>query len=93
MIFSHTKFSLQIDSPTGKQYTFAQLLRMPKNTASGLAEYGVLKNDVVAIFSPNSIDYIVMQLGALAAGATVTTINSGCTPCKTSDWSLIQDLY
>ena len=58
---------------------------MSKNTASGLAENRVRKNDVVAIFSPNSTEYIVMQLGALAAGATVTTINSGCTACKISN--------
>ena len=54
---------------------------MCKNTASGLVQFGVLKNDVVAIFSPNSIEYVVMQLGSLAAGGAVTTINSGSTAC------------
>ena len=57
---------------------------MCKNTAAGLVKFGVVKNenDVVEIFSPNSTEYVVMQLGALAAGATVKKINSGYTSCK-----------
>ncbi len=52
---------------------------MCRKITAGLIALGVKKHDVIAIFTPNSIQYVAIQLGSLAAGAAVTTINSGYT--------------
>ena len=64
-----------VDSITGKTYTFQQLIDSVKRFACGLYKLGVRKGDVVAIFSPNTIDYPVWLFGAISVGATVTTAN------------------
>ena len=50
--------------------------------ASGLHTLGVKKGDVLAIISPNNVEYAYMLFGALAAGASVTTINPNYTVRK-----------
>ena len=61
---------------------------------SGLAKLGVQKGDILLIFSPNSIDYILVAFGALLAGATVTTANPHYTTRKsTLSFSFLQTIY
>nr|GMD14273.1 4-coumarate--CoA ligase-like 7 [Ipomoea batatas] len=64
------------DSDTGRTLTFAQLKSQVSKVAHGMKhQLGVRKNDVVLIFSPNSIDFPLCFLGAIAAGAISTTVN------------------
>lgn len=69
-----------IDGLTGKQLSYRELLAMIDKVAAALAERGVGKGDVVAIFSPNTPYYAVLFHGVLRAGGIATTINSLYTP-------------
>ena len=48
-----------VDGPSGRTITFAELDRLVKGLAAGLAERGLKKGDVVGIFSPNLPEYAV----------------------------------
>ncbi len=65
-----------VDGVTGKEISYAQLDVMTRRVAAGLAELGIRRGDVIAIYSPNTILYPVVFYGATRAGATVTTVNA-----------------
>ncbi len=69
-----------IDGRTGQTLTYAQLAHMVDRLAAGLAGAGLRPGDVLALFSPNTLLYPVVFHAALAAGATVTTVNALATP-------------
>ncbi|MFI2607637.1 4-coumarate--CoA ligase family protein [Kitasatospora sp. NPDC018619] len=71
-----------IDGVTGETVSYAQLAFRVERMAAGLAETGVRRGDVVALFSPNSTAYPIAYYGATRAGATVTTIPSLATPAE-----------
>ncbi|KAL9171288.1 hypothetical protein ABFS82_04G199000 [Erythranthe guttata] len=64
-----------VDSHTGETLNFAQFKSMVNKVAQGLLQLGVKKNDVVLIFSPNSIQFPLCFLGIVAVGAIATTVN------------------
>ncbi|KAL8501340.1 hypothetical protein ACS0TY_020763 [Phlomoides rotata] len=64
-----------IDSHTGKTLTFSQFKYMVSKVAHGLLQLGIKKNDVVLIFSPNSIEFPICFFGIIAIGAIATTVN------------------
>ncbi|KAL8496548.1 hypothetical protein ACS0TY_020296 [Phlomoides rotata] len=64
-----------IDSHTGKTLTFSQFKSMVSKVAHGLLQLGIKKNDVVLIFSPNSIEFPICFFGIIAIGAIATTVN------------------
>ena len=70
---------------TGRSYTFAELLDKSRRVASGLVKQGLKKGDVVAFLAPNSIDFIVMYYGTIAAGGIITPINPAYTACILPD--------
>jgi acyl-CoA synthetase (AMP-forming)/AMP-acid ligase II len=65
-----------VDGVTGREISYAQLDTMTRRVAAGLAELGIRKGDVIALYSPNSILWPVVFYGATRAGATVTTVNA-----------------
>ena len=65
-----------VDGVTGRKLSFAQLDHMTRRLAAGFAENGIVKGDVIAIHSPNTIMYPVAFYAATRAGATVTTVNA-----------------
>jgi acyl-CoA synthetase (AMP-forming)/AMP-acid ligase II len=69
-----------VDGSSGQALSYGQLAGMVSKFAAALAERGVGKGDVVAIFSPNTPHYAVVFHGVLTAGAVATTINSLYTP-------------
>ena len=69
-----------IDGRTGHTVSYAELAYQVERLAAGLAEAGLRPGDVLAIFSPNTVLYPVVFHAALAAGATVTTVNALATP-------------
>ncbi|CAG8605429.1 3264_t:CDS:10 [Paraglomus occultum] len=72
---------LIIDGVTGAEMTFGEFKRDSKRLAAGLQDkLGLKKGDVVAIFSPNQIDYAVVFFGIIAAGAIPTLANPLQTP-------------
>jgi hypothetical protein len=42
-----------IDGPTGRTYSFGQVITLVKKVAAGLAERGIKQHDVVMILAPN----------------------------------------
>ena len=64
-----------IDGPSGRTLTYGQLVGAVDRVAAGLAERGLGKGDVFAIFSPNIPEYAVAFYGVLKAGGVITTIN------------------
>ena len=68
-----------VDAPSGRSYTYAQLLDAVKRFASGLKERGSELGEVLAIVAPNLPEYAIVLHGVLYAGGTVTTINPAYT--------------
>ncbi|MFC4945263.1 AMP-binding protein [Pseudonocardia sp. GCM10023141] len=65
-----------IDAASGAGYTFGELAHAVDRVAAALAERGIGRGDVVALFAPNSPDYPVVFHGGLAAGAAVSPVNA-----------------
>ncbi|KAF0554944.1 acetyl-CoA synthetase-like protein [Gigaspora margarita] len=67
---------IYIDGITGKSYTYGEFKHESKKFAAGLQDrLGFKCGDVLAICSPNQIDYPIVLLGTIAAGGKVTTAN------------------
>ncbi|MFG2600547.1 4-coumarate--CoA ligase family protein [Streptomyces sp. NPDC048462] len=63
-----------IDGTDGNsRLTYRQLDSFHRKIAAGLADAGLVKGDVLALHSPNTIAYPAVFFGATRAGATVTT--------------------
>ena len=70
-----------IDASSGRVLTYAGWIDAVRRTATSLAERGLRRGDVLAIFSPNCIDYAVAFHAVSLIGGTITTIN----PLYTAD--------
>ena len=72
---SHADKPALIDGTTGRVVSYGRLVDEIRMVASGLADNGVCRGDVVAIFGPNSPDYVTAFYGLTMLGACVTTLN------------------
>ena len=70
-----------IDGPTGRVVTYRELDEAIRRVATGLARRGVRQGDVVAIYSPNCPEYVVVFHAVASLGAINTTVN----PLYTAD--------
>ena len=70
-----------IDGISGDVTTYGELGVLVRKVANGLQQRGISKDDVIAIYAPNSPDYVIAFHGIALIGAVVTTIN----PMYTSD--------
>ncbi|KAL1542701.1 putative CoA ligase ccl7 [Salvia divinorum] len=73
-----------IDAHTGETLTFSHFKSAVSRVAHGLLQLGVKKNDVVLIFSPNSIQFPICFFGIIAIGAVATTVNPAYTAREVS---------
>lgn len=64
-----------IDSVSAAEYTFHDSWMAASRLARRLQDDGIGKDDRVAIFAPNSPEYVIAFHAILLAGATVTTLN------------------
>jgi acyl-CoA synthetase (AMP-forming)/AMP-acid ligase II len=64
-----------IDALTGRQITYGELRDSISRAAAGLSSHGVRQGDVVAIYAPNSIEYVIAFHAIATLGATVSTVN------------------
>jgi acyl-CoA synthetase (AMP-forming)/AMP-acid ligase II len=69
-----------VDAATGVSVTYAEHERRSHRVAAALYQRGLRKGDVVAILSPNSIDYTSIVYGGLAIGAVLSGMNPAYTP-------------
>jgi len=60
----------------GETWSFAKLWIMASAAASAFLARGVGRGDRVAIWAPNSREWIVAALGAMTAGATIVPLNT-----------------
>ncbi|XP_053608677.1 uncharacterized protein LOC128674239 [Plodia interpunctella] len=70
---------------TKRNYTYNQLHKFSRNLAANLRKkFNIKDGDVVCVMMPNSPDYPLAVIGALQAGAKVTTVNPVYTPHEVS---------
>jgi acyl-CoA synthetase (AMP-forming)/AMP-acid ligase II len=67
-----------IDGPSGAQTTYRELAARIDRAAAGLCARGLRPGEVLALWAPNSPEWAVAALGAMAAGATVTGVSPVC---------------
>jgi acyl-CoA synthetase (AMP-forming)/AMP-acid ligase II len=63
------------DGISGRVITYGELREQVRCVAAGLAELGIRKGDVVALFSPNLPEFAVAFHAVVRLGATVTPAN------------------
>jgi acyl-CoA synthetase (AMP-forming)/AMP-acid ligase II len=67
------------DGLTGHGFTYGELAGAVQSVASALAERGLRKGDVFAIYAPNSPEYAVAFHAVVSLGGIVTTVNPAAT--------------
>ena len=60
----------------GETWTYAELWRRVREAASALLAGGLGRGDRIAIWAPNSRDWIVVALAAMATGAAIVPLNT-----------------
>ena len=68
-------FFIQVDAISGLSYSFNQLKNLTQRLSSALVKRGFKKNDVLAIYLPNVIEYPIIFYGAAFIGGVVSTVN------------------
>jgi acyl-CoA synthetase (AMP-forming)/AMP-acid ligase II len=68
-----------LDPITGLGRTYSEVQKRTRSLAQGLKNLGVKSNDVVAVISPNSIDYAIICYAVLGCGAVVSPVNAAST--------------
>ncbi|WMV56011.1 hypothetical protein MTR67_049396 [Solanum verrucosum] len=64
------------DADNGETLSFSQFKSMVSRISHGLIhQMGIKKNDVVLIFTPNSVQFPLSFFGVIAIGAIATTVN------------------
>ncbi|CAG8791005.1 1389_t:CDS:2, partial [Acaulospora morrowiae] len=67
---------LFIDGTTDEKITFGEFKSKTKRFAAGLQDKaGFKRGNVLAIVSPNQVDYCVIVFGVIAAGGKVVPVN------------------
>ena len=64
-----------VDASSGAAVTYETLAARIERAAAGLAARGLGAGDVLAIWAPNSPEWVIAALGAMAAGAAVTGVS------------------
>jgi fatty-acyl-CoA synthase len=64
-----------VDFPSGRRWTYAELLAWSQKIAKGLLAKGVEKGDRVGIWSPNCPEWVAVQYGTALIGAILVNIN------------------
>ncbi|HET6670993.1 MAG TPA: 4-coumarate--CoA ligase family protein [Pyrinomonadaceae bacterium] len=63
-----------IEGPTGRTITYAQLAPLIRRLAAGLADLGLQKGDVLAIYSPNLPEFALTFHAVASLGGVVTMV-------------------
>jgi acyl-CoA synthetase (AMP-forming)/AMP-acid ligase II len=64
-----------VDAGSGRELTYAELARAVREGGEWLAARGVRAGDVLALCSPNSIEFVLAWYAASSIGAVITTVN------------------
>ena len=69
--------NLSCNSAIKNQSVFIKPIKLANKIANGLIKMGVKKGDKVAVYMPNSDDYVITWFGILKMGAVMVPINTG----------------
>jgi len=72
----------QIDAVSNETLSLRELLQKSRNLAAELQGLGCKKGTIVGIISENRLEYPIVILGAMLAGATITCFNPAYTVGK-----------
>lgn len=71
---------LYIDASSGKTYTYEDVFQRTRSLANGLRKSFNLKDDdIVGLFSPNTIEYAIVCHSIIGSGAVVAPISASLT--------------
>lgn len=68
-----------VDAVTGTSRTYSDVKKRTQSLAHGLRQLGVQPGDVIAFFSPNTIDYALTFFAVIGCGAILSPVNAGAT--------------
>ena len=68
-------FCNQVDAASGRSYSYSQLKNLTQRFASALVKRGFKKDDVLAIYLPNVLEYPIIFYGVAFLGGVSTTVN------------------
>jgi acyl-CoA synthetase (AMP-forming)/AMP-acid ligase II len=71
-----------VDGVTGRELRYGELDRLIGRAAAGLAARGLREGDTVLLFSPNSPEWVIVALGAMALGGRATGANPSYTAAE-----------
>lgn len=71
---------IYVDALSTESYSYQQVVQRTKSLAHGFRSLGVRPDDIVALLSPNSIDYGIICYAVIGCGAAVSPVNSALTP-------------
>lgn len=71
-----------VDGITGRRIGYGELDRLIGRCAAGLAAQGFRPGDAMLVCSPNSPAWVIVALGAMAAGGRVSGANPSYTPAE-----------
>ena len=80
-ISSHKDKTAIVQAETGRKISYHEISESINQLAKGLQVAGFKKGDVLAIYSPNLPEYVVVFLAVLKLGGVCTTVN----PLYTAD--------
>ncbi|SNY88569.1 fatty-acyl-CoA synthase [Nocardia amikacinitolerans] len=72
---AHPDREALVDLPTGRRWTYRELVAAVDAIASGLAARGLAKGDRVGIWAPNCAEWFLVQYATAKLGAILVNIN------------------
>jgi acyl-CoA synthetase (AMP-forming)/AMP-acid ligase II len=77
--YKHGDKRALVDAATGQELSYAGLADAVREVRAGLSARGLRRGDVLALCTPNCLEFAVTCFAAMSAGAIVTTVNPLCT--------------
>ena len=65
----------QVDGETGTSWTYAQLIERMECAAAGFQNFGIKQDDVICVYAPNHLDFIVAFYASALIDSTFQPIN------------------
>src|SRR3954454_4521045 len=72
---AHPERGALVDVPSGRRWTYAELLADVDTLALGLLDLGVAKGDRIGLWSPNCAEWTLVQFATAKIGAILVNIN------------------
>ena len=64
-----------VDVPSGRRWTYAELLADSRAFAAGLLRSGIRRGDRVGVWAPNTPEWVIVQFGTALAGVILVNLN------------------